>query len=433
MLKEKYRTKPCYFMRNRLFTFTSILYIQINIISKSLSVSISNFLSRFHFSGEEQDGSKQAYSKARKHIKWEVFEYLNDDLIKSYYSDNLNIRFKEKYLLFASDGTNYQLPYEPELVEEFGESNNGQGQPVCMAQSVKIYDVLNKLNVTTCLAPYNSGIGKSVSEQVLFEECLKKLEHLIDNQTNEIILLGDKYYPCFYYMHDLPKLGYNYVFRCTSKFCKEVELFAQRTDDVMDVVLDLDMLKHDRRSTSIKRVDPANRPLSIQTRCIKIKLPSDEYIYLLTNIEKKKLAYEDLDDIYKFRWEEESSFDTTKNKIEIENLSSKKVNGVRQDFFAKVLTENITQLLVCQAQEELDTEQAEKDNKYKYQINRSVAIGLVKDELPKLFLGKESVSSWYERMTQKILKHREPIRPNRSFNRKRKHKLKYPMNKKRVI
>ena len=433
MLKEKFRTEPRKFIRNRLFTFGTILYIQINAIKKSLSVSVSNFLKFFHFSGEVQDGSKQGYSQARTHIKWEVFEYLNDNMMQDYYSDKNYICFKDKYLLLASDGTNYQLPYEPELVKEFGESNNGQGQPMCMAQSVKIYDVLNKLNVKTVLGPYNSGIGKAPSEQALFEKCLEKIEDIIDTQKHEIILLGDKYYPSFYYMHVLPKSGYNYVFRCTAKFCKEVKAFAQRTDDVNDIFLDLDMLKYDRKRTSLSRIECTDsRPSNIRVRCVKFKVANGEYMFLLTNIENEKLTYEDLKNVYHFRWEEETSFDTNKNIMEVENLSSKKVNGVYQDFFATGLTENIAQLLICQAQEELDEEQAKKNNKHEYQINRTVAIGFIKDELPGLFLGKESVSSWYKRMTQKIKKYREPVRPGRSYARKKKHKLKYPMNRKRV-
>ena len=132
------------------------------------------------------------------------------------------------------------------------------------------------------------------------------------------------------------------------------------------------------------------------------------------------------------RWGEETSFDVDKNIIEMENFSSKSVNGVLQEFYAKTLTANIASLVMEQAQEELDQQQQTKNNKYQYKINQAVAIGLIKDEIISFLDATESPSYWIERMVKLILPHRIPIRPGRNYPKKRKHKLKFPMNMRRV-
>jgi len=428
--KDTFRTQNSFFVRSRLFTFSTIILMQLNFISRSISVEVSKFLSKFHFSGKEKDGSKQAFSKARQHIKWEGFVHLNEELVKQYYDGQDQLHYKNKYIVLATDGSTYQLPYEKRLIDEFNTCDNGQGQPMCMAQGVKIYDVLNHINIISTLSPYNSGQSKGTNEQVLFEECLEKLPQLIDNKEHNILILGDRFYPSYFNFHELSLLEYSFVFRVKATFCNEIKDFVKSKE--VDSWLEIDLNKNGRKySTSAKRIK--EMPSIIRVRCVKIILKSGEVEYLITNLDEDELSRQDSKKLYNFRWNEETSFDTDKNKLEVENISSKTPNGVRQDFHAKVLSANITQLLISDAQQMLDEEQADKDNKYDYQINRAVATGLVKDELPKLFLGKEPAETWYPRMVKKIFRRREPIRPGRTYHRKRKHKLKYPITKRRVI
>jgi len=253
--KDEYRTEERFFTRKRLLTFSTIIMMQLNFINRSLSVEVSKFLGKFHFSGEEKDVSKQAYSQARMHIKWEGFAELQDCFTKDFYSDREYIHYKDRYLVLATDGTTHELPYEKKLIEEFNVCDNGQGgQPICMAQSVKLFDVLNHMNVAVTFAPYNAGGSKGSSEQQLFQQCLDKLPQLIDNQEHNILLLGDRYYPNFYYLHTLPLLGYDFVFRCSADFCKEVDAFAR--GDENDSWLEIDLGICNRKyGSSAKKIE----------------------------------------------------------------------------------------------------------------------------------------------------------------------------------
>jgi len=426
-IKERFRIEPRYFTRDRVFTFSVVVLMHLNILSRSLSVEIHKFLKLCKF---PKIGSKQAFSKACSHLKWEAFEYFNDFFIKRYYSDQEYLKYKETYLLLAVDGTSFDLPYEPELIETFHTFDNGQGQPICKAQSVKFYDLLNHLTLTSSFAPYNAGEGKGQSEQALFDQGIEKLPELIDNQLHSILLVGDIYYASFFYAHHLPQLGYDFLFRCTPTFCNEVKAFAK--SGLKDTVLEIDLsIKHRKYSKSVKRMGES-KPEILKIRCVKIPLPNGETEFLLTNITSNKLSVEELGEIYDLRWGEEVSFDTDKNIIEIENFASKSPNGVRQEFYGKTLTCNIAELLIADAQKELDEIQKSKNNKHQYKINRATTIGLVKDEIVFFFTAKEAIETWYPRMLKEILRHRVPIRPGRFFSKKRKHKLKFSMNKRRV-
>ncbi|HAD12269.1 MAG TPA: hypothetical protein DCF33_07500, partial [Saprospirales bacterium] len=77
-------------------------------ITKSLSVEITGFLQRIL--GRFKEGSKQAFSKARYKIKAEAFIDLNDTFVNAYYESGDYQLYRGKYLLLATDGSDYELP-----------------------------------------------------------------------------------------------------------------------------------------------------------------------------------------------------------------------------------------------------------------------------------------------------------------------------------
>ena len=174
-------------------------------------------------------------------------------------------------------------------------------------------------------------------------------------------------------------------------------------------------------------------PKTLQVRALKFTRPNGETTCLVTSIRPEDLDYDSLCGLYPYRWGEEVSFNFDKNRTEIENFSAKMPQGIRQEWHANVLTTNLAQLLIEDAQELLDEEQCDSTNKYAYQINRSIALGIIKDEIPKMLFGKEKPDKFYSRMIKLIIRHREPVRPNRTFPRKRKHRLRFSMNLRRVI
>ena len=426
--KDEYRTEEQHFTRKRTFTFLIVMISILNNISKSLGVELTKFLMKF---GRGDVGSKQAFSQARHKIKWEAFTDLNDTLLSTYYSQGVHRLYKDKYLLLATDGSDYELPWEADLVTEFGAADNKlTKQPICMAKGVKIWDALNKMTVKSYLGHYD--VAEIQHFKKVWEQTTDFLATIPQVWDTRLLLLADMHYPSFWLFHALMDTQRDFLFRCPPSFCRETIAFMATNEQeaVLKIGINTDQYRRSvfKRQTGLKKA-----PEYILVRALKYARPNGEISCLVTSIPSKELDFQSIVELYPYRWTEEVSYNFDKNSAEIENFSSKTPLGIRQEWYANTLSTNMAQLLIEDAQELLDEEQKDKDNKHDYQINRSIAFGILKDEIPKMLFGNESPKAFRKRMLPLILRHRVPIRPNRSYPRKKKHKLKFSMNFRRCL
>lgn len=424
MFKEQSRMSEKDFTRNRIWKFTKLVMFQIYRASKSLSVEIYGYLTRWF---TEESTSKQALSQARQKIKWEGYEHLNNEFVKSYYQEVAYKTYKG-YLLVAADGTSYQAPAEKDITEKFGIFQKG----ICLIGCVKIYDVMNRIQIASTFGSQGSEQGAYESEGSLFEKTLEKFKGLINREEQKVVMIGDRNYPCYYYFHELEKSGINYLFRCSKTFCTEVQRFAKQGGQ--DEILEIALKKYERRKeTTAKRITDKSINC-LRVRCVALVLNTGEIAYLLTNISQTEMSGEELGKLYWYRWEIEKAYDVDKNKIELENFSCKTANGVLQELYAGMVSFNISQMVIAEAQEKLEEQMSEKaPTKYQYQINRSVAIGIVRQELPVFLTKKIPLQEWFDNLVKEVIKHKEPVKPNRRFPKKRKNKHKYPLNRRPYI
>lgn len=415
--KERYRVSEKDFTRNRVLTFVGLVVSQLNLMSKSLSVEVSRFVERFINLGK--DYSKQAYSQCRRKLQAEAFTALNRELVGQYYGEG-DYHSWHNYLLLAVDGSLLQLPESPELTLSFGLAEN-KGKSMPMGRSSLLYDVENELVLDAQLKPYTTG------EQ---EMALTHLDYLQElSLPARCLLLFDRGYPSLWLLACLQSRKLGFVMRCNANFLTEVSVFAQAA--ARDAILELDLQVNNRlRKEKLQQyLHPGQTKLWV--RAVKVELATAETEYLLTSLEQLPLA--DFQQLYHQRWGVETGLDFYKNSLQLENFSSKTALGVQQDFQAHLLAANLSALLVADANQELELEQAQKHNKHDYKVNRAVALGLVKDHLADLLLGKQPAEEVYERLKQKIKRRKEAIRPNRSFPRKRKLNYNYHINKRPVL
>jgi hypothetical protein len=414
--KEQYREQEKDFTRNRILTFVGLVVSQLNLMSKSLSVEVSRFVA--HFFGAEKDYSKQAYSQCRRKLQAEAFAALNQELVHQYYADG-DYGTWQNYLLVAVDGSLLQLPESPELIARFGLAEN-KGKSMPMGRSSLLYDVKNELVLHAQLKRYVS------SEQAMALAHLDYLQAL--SLPAHCLLLFDRGYPSLWLLACLQSRELGFVMRCNANFLMEVSAFAQGA--AQDAVLELDLQVSNRLYN--QKLQPFLQPgqTKLLVRVVKVELPNRQTEYLLTSLEQSVAA---LRELYHQRWGVETGLDFYKNVLQLENFSAKTELGVQQDFQAHLLAANLSALLVADANRELELEQAHKHNKHGYKVNRAVALGLVKDNLAGLLLGKQSAEEIYDRIKQKIKRRQEAIRPNRSFPRKRKLNYKYHINKRAVL
>ena len=85
-------------------------------------------------------------------------------------------------------------------------------------------------------------------------------------------------------------------------------------------------------------------------------------------------------------------------------------------------------------EQELAAENAAKPaRKHCYKANRNMSIATLKDNVVRLLLDQIDVESFYGDLIEQVKRNKVPIRPGRSYPRKRRHKSKYSINKKRAL
>jgi hypothetical protein len=110
-----------------------------------------------------------------------------------------------------------------------------------------------------------------------------------------------------------------------------------------------------------------------------------------------------------------------KSRVEVENYSGKSVLAVYQDFHAKVFTANLTAILAHPAQKVVA--QMCQGRKHAYKVNMSNALSKMKDTIA-LFIQRTDILSILESFWQLMIQTIEPIRPGRSYLRKKRVKPK---------
>jgi hypothetical protein len=412
------------FTRKRKLSFVGLVVSQINLISKSISVELSKFIERFV--SNSQDYSKQAFCQQRLKLKPQAFVALNQLLIEEFYADD-ELHTFQGYVVLAIDSTLLQLPQSAAIINEYGIAEN-KGQSMPMSRSSLLYDVENKLVLQAISGKYTDD------EQHM---ALQHIDYVCQHVTKQrCLLLFDRGYPSLALLACLVSKKLDYVLRCNADFINEVADFAQSPQ--LDAWLEIDLQTPGRQKIhSLEAwLQPGQKQLRV--RAIKIKLPSGKTEFLLTSLPERQgksgFRHCHFKGLYHKRWAVETGIDFHKNDLQLENFSAKTVIGIQQDYHAHILTANLTSLLVEDAQAELEAEPVKHQNKHHYQINRAVALGLVKDKLPELLSDDEQLRQQvYQELIAKIKKRKIAQKPDRSFPRLTKLHYKFKNNRRPVL
>ena len=421
-LKKLCRIQQQHFSRNRLLNFPTLVTFFINLAKRSLQIELRSFM-RF---AKLPDVSKQALSKARKKLSPKAFILLNNKLIDEFYTDNA-IDLFNGYRVLAVDGTTACLPKADGLLKKFGTAEGAHKSNCPMARISVLFDVLNKLTLQAEIESYNT------SEKVLAVrhlDCLKAADH----QAKDLLLF-DRNYPSTELIFLLQLQNKDFLMRCSRGFRSDV-VTAAKTDNTDKVITFKALRKSGKPNKHMlkEKLPHLTEESSVQLRILSFRLKSGEKEILITNLlDKEKFPTQTLFNLYAKRWEIEENYKFYKSALLMENFSGKSELAVQQDFYATVLTSNMASLLIQEAQAELEEERKEQKHKYNYKINKNISIGLLKDELIDILLRNKDLDTYCENLKSRIKKNLVPIRPNRSFSRKRNREKSYHQNQKKAI
>ena len=420
-LKNQGRMSKNNFTRVCVLNFSVMTACMINLVKKTTQVSLDEFCSDIDISSV----TKQAFSKARKKLSSDTFVLMNNKLLEEFYTDN-NIKTWEGFRLIAVDGSDIQLPQNEELKEIFSTANNQTGQTLVMAKISYAYDVLNLITLDATIDRLHTG------ERDLAVEHIEAIKQLRQDPTKDLYLY-DRGYPSLglLFYHDVEKK--DYVMRCTisSLFKDFKKAFDEgKTDTIIRLYgceANTDQIKELK-----KRIPSLNRKEAyIDVRMVVVTLGTGEKEVLLTSLlDENVYPITIFKDLYHKRWGAEENYKWHKGTLQLENFSGQTELGVLQEFYASVLTANMSSILIEEAQGELEEEQRArppimKKLKHDYKINRKIAVATLKTPLLKGLLNPDTnLDELCELLKSKLKKSICPIRPGRAFKRTKKNGLK---------
>ena len=139
------RKKPEDYARTRKLPL--LMLFMLNMIKSNIQVCLDRF---FEMTGQEYvNMTQQAFSEARKKIKWQAFRHLFNSLADLIYTGFFSTW--RGYRLLAIDGAKAQLPDDQKLRDYFG--TVGKGNTAAMAQASALYDVLNNVLLDVQIEP----------------------------------------------------------------------------------------------------------------------------------------------------------------------------------------------------------------------------------------------------------------------------------------
>ena len=381
--------------------FHRLVSLILNLPKRSLTIELEDF---FNSIGKgELTCTKSAFTQQGSKLDYNFFASLSSQLVETYYAVNKkNIKRWNGFILCGVDGSTITLINKPDVVSYFGSQVN-QHVGIPMARIMGVYDVLNNVSIVCNLFPIDVG------EQTI-------VKHWTEAFQADHLFIYDRAFPGFVtmFLHHQQERTLHYVMRAKHGMNDLVREFANSKSKDTFLFFEADNNQVQELNTLGYKIKAGTR---LKVRAIKVKLKSGEVEILLTNLfDKTEHPTSIFKALYFKRWGIETNYNTQKNYLQLECFSGTKVNSILQDFYATVIVGNLQSILSQSFEEKIFKET--KHRKHVYQVNRNIAIGLMKNRIPRLFLDRGP-----ERMLKELLqlqqRYYEPIRMGRSFVRKK--------------
>ena len=378
-----------------------------NLLKSSLQDELDNFFKNYkNLDFEKRIVSKAALCKARNNLSYSTFVELNQNLVDQFYSEVPYKKWKG-FRLNTVDGSTLKLPNNKNVTDHFGRQT---GKEVPQSRISSRYDVLNGVTIELIVKPIHADERKMAHEH-------------LERVSAEDLLIYDRGYPCFSLFSAHRGNGSQFLMRLAKNFSKETTAFEASglRDDVITLIAR-------RPETKQRCIDSGCSVEPFKIRLLKITLPGGNTEILATSLlEKNEFPYDDFMTLYALRWAVEEDYKTKKIWMEYENFSGKSVESIYQDIYAKLFVQNVAALISFSAS--VLVVEKYRDRKLDYKINRAHSLSKMKHCMARLSSRKagKTIQSLIELFSLTV----EPIRDDRSFERKKKFRQRhfYPQYK----
>ena len=308
--------------------------------------------------------------------------------MEHFYDNFFNIRTFHGFRLVAIDGSVFTLHRNTETIEAFGENVLSNAKSWVKAQISFATDVLNNICLDATINPYKTD-----------ERELAKT-HLNWLNGNDLFLF-DRGYFSRDFIGQLLANGKNFCMRLPKRSLKEINDFneTEEQDGLIDLKVENEIYK---------------------LRITKIQLKTGETEYLASTLtNQNSIGKKHLKHLYSMRWGVEEQFKDFKHALAIENFTGKKVNSIKQEFFANIMGYNLAMMAFYHP-----IAQRKIKKKYRYKPNKRACLAILKIKWKELFFSAQTPFLLLESIIRALIKEVIPIREGRSHPRGDTQKIK---------
>ena len=335
---DKFQTiiNNCRDFRSRLYTpfVTLVLFIrQVLSPDKSCKNSVANFLASV--STEDNDNIPSSntgpYCKARQKLPTETIESLVK-LSANLLSESSDARWKiynrEVKLIDGTTLTMADSKANQARYPQHDAQKAGAGFP--MMRLVAILSLTTGAIVDYAIGAYK---GKGTGEHAL-------LRQIKGSIRKDDIVMGDRYFPCFFVMADLQSIGADGIFKAQSQ-----RKYDFRKGKQLGPKDHLVSWTKPRKPQWMEQAIYDNYPDQITIREFKVK----GEIYVTTFEDHKRYHKMELAKHYKQRWQVEVNFNSLKTIMSMDHLRSKTPDMVHKEIAVHFLAYNLIRTLIAEA------------------------------------------------------------------------------------
>lgn len=334
------------FTRKRKLDMETMILFLLCLEGNSLSCELLN-----HFGVRPDVASASAFIQQRAKLLPEAMEYIFQGFASVFHGS----RLYRGYRLLAMDGSDVQIPTNPEDTESYFPGSRGQ-KPFNVTKIGALYDLMNHTYVDAIVK------GKAVAnENKLLVEMLKRSE-----TKSPVILIADRNFECWDTLAQLQEKGWHYLIRVkehkgfisgldvpdTEEFDLPVELSLTRrqSKEARELLKNRNQYRYIPTSVRCDPLDESGDPFyTLRFRLVRIKLPNGKVEVLVTDLNQKDFPPGELKRLYDMRWGIETSFRELKYTVGLLHFHGKKATFIRQEIFARLILYNFTESITNRA------------------------------------------------------------------------------------
>lgn len=388
------------FTRKRKLDFGTMIHCILSMESGSLQKELLDF-----FQYDPQTPSSSAFVQQRDKLLPDAFFHLFNQFNQCFPEE----KTYRGYRLIACDGTDLNIPLNPDDEDTYFQSSpDTKGFNLYHLDAM--YDLCSRRYSDIMIMP-----RRKANER-------RSMAAMVDRSKfpEKTIFIADRGYESYNtFAHVMEKHMYYLIRAKDQNSCSILSGLNLPGQEEFDIEISIELTR--KHTNAIKAQPERYKRLTtnhgfdyldlkehlfypITLRVLRFAITENTYECIITNLPKEEFCAEEIKKVYAMRWGIETSFRELKHTIGLSCFHSKKVEHIRQEIYSRLILYNYCEIIT------MNVVIHQKDTKYVYQINYTVAIYICR-----YFLRNDIPPPHVEMLIQRNLL---PIRPGRSDPRK---------------